>query len=81
MKRLLIPLIAASVAILCVGCQMDKRFARIQTGMTKSDVVGILGKPDAAKVEDGSEALRWNAGNHYVKLKNGRVTEYGAGND
>jgi len=49
------------------------------TGMTKSQVVGILGKPDTDKVEDQSETLRWNAGNHYVKLKDGRVTEYGAG--
>jgi hypothetical protein len=49
------------------------------TGMTKSHVVGILGKPDTDKVEDQSETLRWNAGNHYVKLKDGRVTEYGAG--
>jgi len=56
---------------------MDKRFARIQTGMTKSQVVGILGRPDAAKVEDSSETLRWSAGSHYVKFKSGRVTEYG----
>jgi len=49
--------------------------------MTKSDVVGILGKPDADKIDNGSETLRWNAGNHYVELKNGRVTEYGAGNE
>jgi hypothetical protein len=65
--------------LLCVGCQMDKRFARLQPGMTRSQVVGILGQPDADKPEDSSEVLRWNAGNHYVKLKNGRVTEYGAG--
>jgi len=60
---------------------MDRKFARLQTGMTKSDVVGILGKPDADKIDNGSETLRWNAGNHYVELKNGRVTEYGAGNE
>ena len=67
--------------LLCIGCQMDKKFAKLQTGMTKSQVVGILGKPDADKAEDQSETLRWNAGNHYVRLKNGRVTEYGAGNE
>jgi hypothetical protein len=70
-------MLMAVCLLLCVGCQMDKRFARIQTGMTKSQVIGILGKPDGAKLEDSSETLRWEAGDHYVKLKNGRVTEYG----
>ena len=61
---------------------MDKKFAGVQTGMTKAQVIAIVGKkPDADKVEDGSETMRWDAGNHYVKLRGGRVTEYGAGND
>ena len=71
----------AIVALLCVACQMDKKFSRLQTGMTKSQVVGILGKPNGDKVENGSETLRWDASNHYVKSGTGRVTEYGAGNE
>lgn len=63
------------VALVCVACQMDKKFARLQTGVTKSQVIGILGKPNADKVENGSETLRWDAGNHYVKLRDGRVSE------
>jgi len=70
-------LIAVCCFLMLVGCQMDKRFSRLETGMTKAQVIGIVGKPDAYKVEYGTEVLRWHAGNHYVKLRNGRVTEYG----
>ncbi|MEY2547172.1 MAG: hypothetical protein QOG48_2289 [Verrucomicrobiota bacterium] len=63
--------------VLCLGCTMDKRFAQMQPGMTKPQVVALLGKPDGYKSEGAdTEVLRFT-GNHYVKLKNGRVTEYG----
>ena len=74
MKRLLLII----VSLLCLSCQMDKKFAQLQTGMTRSQVVGILGNPDGAKMEDGKETLRYSAGSHFVRLQNGRVTEYGS---
>jgi hypothetical protein len=78
-NRTVLPILAF---LLCVGRQMDKRFSRLQTGMTKSQVIATVGKrPDGDKVDDGSETLRWDAGNHYVKLRNGRVTSYGAGDE
>lgn len=59
---------------------MDKRFARLQTGMTKSQVIATVGKrPDGDKTQDGVETLRWEAGNHYAKFKDGRLTDYGSG--
>jgi len=56
---------------------MDKKFTRVQPGMTKSEVIGILGKPNGFKNELGSETLTWEAGNHYVKFKDGRVVAKG----
>jgi hypothetical protein len=64
--------------LVCLGCQMDKRFSRLQTGMTKAQVLAIVGKrPTGDKVQNGVETLQWETGSHYAKFKNGRLTDYG----
>ena len=69
-------LVAALLAF--AGCQMDKRFSRLQTGMTKTEVLAIVGKhPTGDKTENGIETLQWETGNHYAKFKNGRLIAYG----
>ena len=65
-------------ALLLVACQMDKRFSRLQTGMTKTQVLAIVGKrPTGDKTQDGTEILQWETGSHYAKFKNGRLIDYG----
>ena len=74
MKRALV----AVAVLLCVSCQMDKRFSRLQTGMTKTQVLAIVGKrPTGDKTQDGVETLQWETGSHYAKFKNGRLVDYG----
>lgn len=64
---------------LFVGCQMDHRFSRLQTGMTKAQVLQIVGKrPTGNKTENGVETVQWETGNHYARFKNGRLTDYGS---
>jgi hypothetical protein len=64
---------------LCVACQMDNRFSRLQTGMTKTQVLAIVGKrPTGDKTENGVETLQWETGSHYARFKNGRLTDYGS---
>ena len=47
--------------------------------MTKAQVMAIVGKrPDGDKVEDGLETLHWEAGSHYAKFRDGRLTAYGS---
>lgn len=63
---------------LCIGCQMDKRFSQLQTGMTKAQVIAIVQKkPTGDKNEGGIETLQWETGSHYAKFKNGRLIDYG----
>jgi hypothetical protein len=65
-------------SLICVGCQMDKRFSQLQTGMTKAQVLKIVGKrPTGDKTQDGTEILQWETGSHYAKFKNGRLIDYG----
>lgn len=64
--------------LICAGCQMDKRFSRLQTGMTKTQVLAIVGKrPTGDKTQDGTEILQWETGSHYAKFKSGRLIDYG----
>ncbi|HYR23763.1 MAG TPA: hypothetical protein VEP30_12665 [Chthoniobacterales bacterium] len=71
-------LIIALSVLLLVACQMDKRFSQLQTGMTKAQVLKIVGKrPTGDKTQDGTEILQWETGSHYAKFKNGRLIDYG----
>lgn len=75
MKRALF----AVALLLCVSCQMDKRFSQLQVGMTKAQVLTIVGKkPTGHTVEGNVEKLQWETGSHYAKFKNGRLTDYGS---
>ena len=75
MKRALFTL----AVLLCVGCQMDKRFSQLKTGMTKPQVLAIIGKtPTGDTVEGNVEKLQWDTGSHYAKFRNGRLTDYGS---
>ena len=71
-------LLVTATFLMCVGCQMDKRFSQLQTGMTKAQVLKIVGKrPTGDKIQDGMETLQWETGSHYAKFKNGRLTDFG----
>lgn len=72
-------ILAIGLVLMCVACQMDKRFSRLQTGMTKSQVMAIVAKkPSGDTTENGVEKLQWEAGNHYAKFKNGKLTDFGS---
>ena len=61
----------------------------IHEGMSKSDVVSVLGNPDGYQRSGEYEALRyanrlisgwsWNRTDYTVVLRDGRVSEYGPG--
>lgn len=73
MKRTLLMI----ATLLVVSCSSDKKYSQIQPGMTKQQVIATLGQPDGFKVENGAEVMRYSKDDHYVKLRNGRVTECG----
>ena len=70
-------ILVAVIALLCLGCLMDQRLARVQAGMTKSQVMDIIKKnPTGFKNESGSETLIWKD-EYYVKFKDGQVVAKG----
>ncbi len=62
---------------------------RLHPGMTKNEVVQVLGRPEGYKEVEGHEVFRysnrltsgwsWDRADYNVIFKNGRVVEYGAG--
>jgi hypothetical protein len=91
MKPRSIIFILLATGLLFSGCGMSYQMRRLDTGMTKNEVLSILGKPDGKKVEGEYEVLEYNnrcmnpmtdlrtRADYYVILKNGIVVEYGPG--
>jgi flavin-dependent dehydrogenase len=90
MKRTLSAL-TLFIGVLLVGCSAGpSRIEGVETGMSKAEVIAVLGEPRATSEISGSEYLtfkvwrsfwRRQPGNyrdvHYVRLAGGRVTEHG----
>ena len=61
----------------------------LRPGMTKAQVIGVLGQPDGYRKIENQEVLSWNnrlssgwawdRADYNVILTEGRVTEYGQG--
>jgi hypothetical protein len=83
--------LALLMGLLLVGCSAGpSRIEGVEAGMSKAEVIAVLGEPRATSVISGSEYLtfkvwrsfwRRQPGNyrdvHYVRLSGGRVTEHG----
>ena len=79
------------IGLLLVGCSAGpSRIEGVEAGMSKAEVIAVLGEPRATSVISGAEYLtfkvwrsfwRRQPGNyrdvHYVRLAGGRVTEHG----
>lgn len=71
------------------GCVIGERMQNVREGMSKDEVIGLLGNPDGFQRSGDYEALRytnrlisgwsWDRADYNVILRNGRVVEYGPG--
>lgn len=68
------------------GCATGDLIQKVDTGMTKADVIAALGAPDGVRQENGAEYLiyvnrlmsswSWDRADYLIELKNGLVTQY-----
>lgn len=89
MRRTLSAL-ALLIGLLLVGCSAGpSRIEGVETGMSKAEVIAVMGEPRASSVISGSEYLtfkvwrsfwRRQPGNyrdvHYIELVNGKVVRF-----
>jgi hypothetical protein len=72
---------------LMTGSASSQGLSKIQVGMTKQEVIQVLGSPTSASAQRGTETLKFNLfsgwgsnpwyQDYYVQLVQGRVTSYG----
>ena len=85
--------VAFFVAILLAGCATAGKISTVQLGMTKDDVIKVMGKPTSVSAQGGSEYLNYALSEtdhdaysgwtkpYYVRLINGKVESYGRTGD
>ncbi|MCC6821845.1 MAG: outer membrane protein assembly factor BamE [Verrucomicrobia subdivision 3 bacterium] len=90
MKKILPVIAIAFFLILLTGCKTGwikpSKMSQISVGMTKPEVIRILGTPHSSEGRQGSEKLWYleDQGNwihiyHFVELTDGKVVAYGLG--
>lgn len=79
--------------VLVVGCATANKISAVQLGMTKDEVVKVMGKPTSVSAQGGSEYLNYALSEtdddafrgwtkpYYVRLVNGKVESYGRTGD
>jgi len=78
-----------SLILLLGGCPTGPQMSRVDVGMGRDQVLGIMGKPDGDRVVGTSEAMTfsnrlmsgwsWDRADYQVVLTDGRVVAYGPG--
>ena len=86
MKMILLTL---SVVALFSACTTGEKMSSLEPGMTRQQVVGMLGRPDAVRSSGPYEQLEythrlitgwsWDRSDFNVILKDGRLVEFGHG--
>jgi hypothetical protein len=76
-------------AALCLFCTTGDQMGDIRAGMTKNQVIALLGRPDGFRQSGSTEALTysnrlmsgfsWDRADYHVILSSGVVTAYGTG--
>ncbi|MGI9047442.1 MAG: hypothetical protein ACR2FI_11795 [Burkholderiales bacterium] len=83
-------LLLSAVLLLIVGCASGELAQNLEEGMSKEQVIAIMGKPDGFQRSGEYEALKytnrvisgWDVrgkADYAMILKNGRLVEWGAG--
>ncbi len=77
------------ILVSLVGCATGEKMSRLTEGMTKSEVIDVLGDSDGFQRLGDYEALKynhrlvtgwaWDMADYNVIVKDGKVVEYGQG--
>jgi len=80
---------AIVVIFLFASCTTGELMTVLRPGMTKNEVIGILGNPDGFQSRGEYESLKyshrlvtawaWDRADYFVIFKDGKVVEYGVG--
>ena len=77
------------VCLIIAGCATTSKMNKVSIGMTKNEVITIMGNPDSTAGIGREETLRYTLYNasvdmyeeYWVVLQNGKVYKYGRAGD
>lgn len=82
-------LLLAFIAVMLAGCVTGQSVRQLSPGMSRAEVIEIMGAPDGVQTNGSSEVLKyanrlmsgfsWDKTDYFVTLQDGRVTQYGNG--
>lgn len=92
MKHLIVTI---ALVLLLGGCATAHKISDVQLGMTRDDVIRVMGKPTSVSAQSGAEYLNYALSEgptgsdplgiltkpYYVRLINGKVESYGRTGD
>lgn len=88
-KSLAIVLVSLVFASQAAGQAFGNKFKKVDLGMTRAEVVELLGRPDGVRAHENEEALtyadrlvsgfKWSRADYVVVFRDGEVVEYGPG--
>jgi hypothetical protein len=72
------------LTVFVLGCAGSEKMSRVDLGMTKAEVIEVMGEPDSTSEAMGVQYLRYKlitdvvfSDDFYVRLEDGEVTAYG----
>ncbi len=81
--------LAVLLAILLAACTTGERMGSVSYGMTREQVIAVLGPPSGGQRSGNTEAITyvnrlisgwsWDRADYHVILTDGQVTAYGPG--
>jgi hypothetical protein len=84
-----VALAGALLLLVLSACATGEKISRLDAGMSKQQVIDMLGRPDGFQAAGDYEALTytnrlisgwsWDRADYHVILENNRVIQYGAG--
>ena len=85
-RRIFVLIVAAGVILGCAGT--SKKLNRVQIGMTKPEVIAVMGEPNYSSVREDIEILNYKllsnsifTEDYIVRLKQGKVDLFGKRGD
>ncbi|MBI4991434.1 hypothetical protein HZB96_05065 [Candidatus Gottesmanbacteria bacterium] len=77
------------MALLIAGCATAAKMNRLSVGMSKDEVIKVMGNPNSQKASEGVECLEYylsnsmmgDTGTYWVMMKDGKVIQYGRAGD
>ena len=92
MKTTLLPTLVLAGTLIVAACATARRMNRLSIGMTKQEVISVMGQPVSTAAYGNTELLRYSLSTpdqvwhgieeeYFVRLVDGKVESYGMAGD